>query len=237
MITPDAGVDFHALRIAGLRRTDVRGALDAVAGVQPAVGAPLEAIGRGMPDRVFVDAVEHDLRRTIGNVVAVAIGNEQQLRQVQHPHAAEADLDAGGFAALIPEHGAAIVLAVAVGVFENDDAVLEFRVPAAEVVAGPGVVFQHPQSAALVGGDGDRVLHVGFGGEDLQLEARRKFGGPGHFVRRTRRGCRLFRIVGRRKIGGGRRRGEHGQQAQRGEHSTDEHRESPAGSCKAEPEG
>jgi len=70
--------------------------------------------------------------------------------------------------ALIPKHGSLVVAAVAVGVLEDHDAVAELGVPQPELGAGPGVILDDPEPAALVGRDRDRVLHVGLGGEHSQ---------------------------------------------------------------------
>ena len=57
---------------------------DAVAAVKPAVRAPAEAVKR-LVGIVQPPAVEQDLRRAVGSVVAVAVGNEQQMRRCADP--------------------------------------------------------------------------------------------------------------------------------------------------------
>jgi len=61
-----------------------------VPGVQPAIWAPPQTVGRRVADAVLVDAIQNDLGRAVGYVVAVAVGNEQQVGQVQQPDTAEA---------------------------------------------------------------------------------------------------------------------------------------------------
>ena len=92
----DAAVAVDALvgRRAGL--ADVGGAGAAVAAVEPAVRAPGEAVGEVVPAFLVAEAVEDHLaarRRACRRLRG--IGNEIELRRRHHPHAAEADLDAG----------------------------------------------------------------------------------------------------------------------------------------------
>ena len=66
-----------ALVVGRARAADAAGGEDAVAAVEPAVGAPLEAVedvvlGLGGP------AVEDDLGLAVGHVVAVLVGDEEQ---------------------------------------------------------------------------------------------------------------------------------------------------------------
>ena len=93
MIAPDAGVERHALVVGRAGLADLRVREDAVAAVEPAVRSPGEGVQRLV--RVLVaPAVEQDLRRAVGLVVAVRVGNEQQVRRRADPDAAEADLEA-----------------------------------------------------------------------------------------------------------------------------------------------
>ena len=71
------------------------------------------------------EAVEHDLGRPVGDVVAVAVGQEQQPRRAQQPDAAESQLDAGEHLHLVGEDRPPVEPAVAVGVFKDQDAVAQ----------------------------------------------------------------------------------------------------------------
>src|SRR5205807_8733551 len=100
-----------------------------------------------------VPAVENDLRRTVGHVVAVAVGDEEQVRRGTDPDAAEAELDAGDVGDLVMEDFASIKMAVAVFVLEDKDAILaRFAV---SLPLGIGVVLRDPEPAAVVDGEGD----------------------------------------------------------------------------------
>ena len=86
MVTPDGlAEEFHAL--------DVRRAGAAVSTVKPAIGPPRERVRAAV--RVFeAEAGEFYFRGAIGDVVAVLIRIEEEVRRVQHPHAAAAGDDA-----------------------------------------------------------------------------------------------------------------------------------------------
>ena len=74
------------------------------------------------------EAVEHDLGRTVGDVVAIAVGNEQQLRRTEQPGAAKPELHAAEPLNVVGEDRALVGTAIAIGVFENHDAVAETEV-------------------------------------------------------------------------------------------------------------
>ena len=161
MIAPDAGVERHALVVGRARLADARVREHAVAAVEPAVRAPDEGVERLV--RVLVGpAVEQDLRLAVGHVVAVAIGNEQQVRRRADPHAAEADFQAAHQVQPLGEHRALVELAVAVGVFEDQDAVAALALRRADRIL---VRLGDPQPAAVVDRHRDRLLHVRLGGE------------------------------------------------------------------------
>src|SRR5206468_2259646 len=125
MIAPDAGVDGSALLFRRARLADERVREDAVAAVQPAIGAPDEGVERLV--RVLVaPAIEDDLRRPGGLVFTVLDGDEQQLGRLPDPDAAEADLESADKIKALIEDGALVELAVAVGVLEDEDAVAGF---------------------------------------------------------------------------------------------------------------
>ena len=128
MIPPDAGVDLRALVVGRARLADVRMREHAVTAVQPAVGAPDERVERFV--RVLIrPAVEQHLRRAVRFVVAVFVGNEQQLGRRADPHAAETDFEPADQVELFGEHGPFVELSVAVDVFENEDPVAGLRLP------------------------------------------------------------------------------------------------------------
>ena len=191
-----------ALRLRGARTADQRGGQNAVPSVEPAVRPPLQAVGDVVPDARVVPAIEHHLRFAVGHVVAVAIGNEEQARRTQRPDAAEADLDAGQYLALVPEDGALVEPAVVVGVFENDDAIAQAKIEV-HLAFGVGVILGHPQPAARVGRHGDRILHVRLGGEDGRVKSGRQPEVSRHLDRRGKDvGAKRLGVEGIGKVGG-----------------------------------
>ena len=103
----------------------------ALAAVEPAVRSPHEAVGDGM--RVLEpEAREAHLGRSVRHVVAVAVGVEEQIGRVHHPHAAAADDHGVGHVEPVEEYLVPVVHAVAVGVLVDRDDV------GAAVVAGRG---------------------------------------------------------------------------------------------------
>ena len=168
--------------------------------IQPAIRPPLQSVRRRMSDRRFVKSVEHNLRRTIGNVVAVSVGNEQQVRQTDGPDAAVADFDTGQLAGRVPEDGPFIMLAISICVFQDHDAVALIPVETPCSAPRPAIILSHPQAAPFISCDGNRVLHIGLGRKDRQNEPRRQLGRLNDIGGRHRRSRRLFRILGDRKV-------------------------------------
>ena len=119
---------------------------------------------------VLAPAVEQDLGRAIGAVVAVSVGNEIELRGRTDPDSAEADLEAADQVQVIGEDLAGIEAAVAVGVFEDEDAIarLSLRHP-----PRVGVGLGDPETASVVDRHRDRLNDVGLAGEKGDFEPRR----------------------------------------------------------------
>ncbi len=219
MITPDAAVDRNALLLRRAGSADVRGGDDAVAAVEPAVGAPGEAVEDVVPG-FERPAIEHDLGRAGGqssrhtpcavflrrrNILCIVtrrgngtrsvpttllLGrlldrNEDEVRRRARPDAAEAVVDAGEVLDVVGEDGAFVVHAVAVGVFEDDDAILaRFRIG---LPVGIRVALRDPDSPAIVEAKRDRLHDIGLAGEEGRLEAGRQR----HFLRGDASGQRL----------------------------------------------
>ncbi len=142
MVAPDAaggGLTFLARRAGNVRPTR---AGDADATVEPAIGAPLQAVGECVAaPRRGAETVEEDLRRAAG-FVAVS-GNPEQIRRTQGVDATEAALDAGEHLEIVGEDRALVEVAVVVGVFEDQDAIAKLEVEALLVV-GVGIVLRNP---------------------------------------------------------------------------------------------
>ncbi len=94
VIAPDELAHRVDRRLLAAVVLDVAGDGAALAGVQPAVRPPLQAVGAGVG--VFqAEAFQQDLRRAVGHVVVVLVRVEEEVRRIEHPQAAAA-LDAGG---------------------------------------------------------------------------------------------------------------------------------------------
>ena len=109
-----------------------------------------------------IPAVELDHGFTVGPVIAVVVGDKEQVRRGADPYSAEAQLDPGEVGPLVVKDCPAIELSVVVGVFENQDSVLASRASQPDRV---GVVFDDPEPPSVIDGHGDRLDDVGLGGE------------------------------------------------------------------------
>ena len=165
----DAGAhhDRHCVRIArvpGLGRGE-----DAVRHVKSAVRPPGEAVEQLVA--VFEAEAGQHLRLFIGNIIAIGVAQEPQVRGLANIHPAVADEQAGGQRHAIGEDGHLVGHAVAIHVLEDLDTV-------AALLAGLGaerifIELQHPQPPALVERHGDGVHHLRLAGEEAHLETGR----------------------------------------------------------------
>jgi len=204
MKSPDAAFNGDALRVGRTRDTDITGAGSAAATVKPAVGSPAESIGKIV---VVVpgdgEAIEDDFGLAIGDVVAIAIRNEEELRRTHCPDAAASEFDAGEHLQLVGEDLALVGFSVAVLVVENDDAIAEVEVEAFAAF-GVSVVFGDPHAAFAIPSHCDGILDLGFSGVDGGLESFGEFEGSRSFLGRRRVGFLvLFAVVGRGEFSGG----------------------------------
>src|SRR5437870_2680246 len=95
----------------------------AMTAIEPAVGSPDETVERLV--RILQSpAVEHDARRAGGFVLAGFDRDEEQLRRLPHPDAAEAEFDSGDEVQPFVEDSALVEDSVAIGILEDQDAVL-----------------------------------------------------------------------------------------------------------------
>jgi hypothetical protein len=96
MEAPDAALDGDALVLGGAGLADLAGAGAAAATVEPAAGSEAETVGEVV---VVVlsdgETIEDDLRLGVGDVVAVFIGDEEELGRAHRPEAAASGFDAG----------------------------------------------------------------------------------------------------------------------------------------------
>ncbi len=118
MIAPHALLKLDA---ANVRRDRA-----SLAAIQPAIGPPGQRVGHRVG--VFhAKAREQHFGIAVGHVVAIAIGVEQQIGHLQHEHAAVAKRQSAGQVQTGDEILRPIRPAVAVGVFQDRDAVGALR--------------------------------------------------------------------------------------------------------------
>src|SRR5688572_23923919 len=135
--------------------------------VEPPVRSPGAAVG----DVVYAlapEAIEQHERCTVGLVILVLVRDEQQVWRRDDPDAAEAVLDSRHARETVGEHAAAIVLSVAVSVFQDDDPVLPLLPLRIRVILG------HPYAPVIIETEPDRLPHVRLGGEDAGHKSRRQ---------------------------------------------------------------
>ena len=180
VVAPDAGVDLRPLVGRGARLADARVGEDAVAAVEPAVGAPDEGV-ESFVGVLPAPAVEEHPRLAVGDVVAIGVGDEEEVGGRTDPHAAEADREAADEVQAVFEDLAGIEPMVAVGVLEDQDPVAGlFRRDSLRIGIGLG----DPQPPAVVEAHRDRLTHVGLGGEELHGKAGGRRHRLGRFLRR-----------------------------------------------------
>ena len=90
---PNAGIEIEAVffRCAGF--TDERVGKDALATIEPAVGSPDEGV-EGFVSILDAPAVEEDFRFGVGDIVAIGIGNEDEVGRGTEVDSAVSDGDA-----------------------------------------------------------------------------------------------------------------------------------------------
>ena len=147
------------------------------AAVQPTIGAPAQAIGKIVGTAIGNNkTVEHCFGRAVGNIVAIAIRNEQQLWRAHQPYATAPHFHTGEHLNLVGKNRAAFGVAVVVGVFKNDDSVAKRKVEPQRPF-GIRVVFRYPHSSPSIPCHGNGVLNSGFRGKNTGTKPRRKLHG------------------------------------------------------------
>ena len=121
---------------------------------------------------LIAPAVEQDLRGA-GCSWLVAVGHryKHQIRRRPHPHASKADLNPADQIQSLNEDGALVELPVAIGILKNQDAVLTLALLRAYRI---GIGFRNPESAAMIDGESNRLLHIWFPREQSRLEPGRQ---------------------------------------------------------------
>ena len=215
MIAPDhATLEMDARRALRIesRPHHAAGGGAALPSVDPPIGAPDQSIGHGM-GVLQAEAGEVDDRRTIGHVVAIGVGKEEQVGRVHDPHPAAPRQHGVGHVEPVHEHPMTIGQPVAIGVFMDGDPVaarcVSRRRLGHSVVLGPVVlvatehlgtgrigilpVLGHPKPTPGVEAEVRGLGHLGLVQQQVHAEVGRRFHeghrlgrgllGPGHELR------------------------------------------------------
>jgi hypothetical protein len=166
MVSPDTGIDLDALRVARAWFADIAGRLNPVSSVEPTIGSPFETVGWRVTNDPFIESIEHDDRRTVGNVIPVSVGKEKKIWQADSPNPSVAHFNAGQFASIVPKDSSLIVFSIAILIFKNDNAIPLISVEATRSTTCPTIVLCHPKATSFIGGNRNRILDVGFGCKD-----------------------------------------------------------------------
>jgi hypothetical protein len=123
--------------------------------VQPSVRAPGERI-RQRARVLHAEAGEQHFGIAVGHVVVVAVGIEQEIRDVEHEDAAVAERDARRQVQSADEVLGPVDASIAVGIFQNRDPIGSFRPPRRRlgnpVVDGPRIAVDlHPLESGRIG--------------------------------------------------------------------------------------
>ena len=196
LVPPRLGVvspDQLAHRVNGLgvdsRPLDVARCCASLAGVQPAVRTPSQAVGHRV--RVLeTESFEQNDRVRVGDVVVVLVGIEQQVGRVEHEDATASAGEGTGDVQPVDKRLVLVQYAVAVGVLVDRDLVSSADPVGGRqrhlVVDGPQVlvaadhlqpggigvlrVVEDPQPASFVPVDEQRLTDQGLGQHLLELQ-------------------------------------------------------------------
>ncbi len=118
---------------------------------------------------LVAEAVEEDLGRPVGNVVAVGVGDEEEVGCGADPDAAMAEFEAADEIQILGEDLAGLEGAVAVGIGEDDEAVEALALGTARGIA---VGLRDPEATPFVDGERDGLADLGFGGDQFGAKTR-----------------------------------------------------------------
>ena len=119
----------------------------------------------------IIDAptVEQNLRRTIGDVIAIFVWNECQIRRRADKHSTKTTRQPGRECQLVSESFLLVEDSIAVGVFQNlnpADRIIGM-LPSSLVIE----VFSNPDPTSIVKAERDRLCDVRLGREHRNFEA------------------------------------------------------------------
>ena len=167
---PDASIEVEAVVFRSTRFSDERVGENALATVEPAVGAPDETV-EGFVAVLHAPAVEKYFGFGVGNIVAISVGNENEIGRRAEVDPAVSDGNSGGEGDFVVEEFFGIEDSVAVGVLKNLNATELFVFVGAPVDVV--VVFHDPDAAFGIESEGDGFADVWFGGVNGNVESLR----------------------------------------------------------------
>ena len=127
------------------------------------------------------ETIENNFGRSVGDVITVAVGNEQELRRAEQPDASKTKFHAAEPLNVVGKNRPLVGTAVPVGVFENQDPITQPQIEDLAAV-GISVILGDPEAPTRIPGHRDRVSHLRLGGEYIDVKS---LGNP-----ETRRGRR-----------------------------------------------
>ena len=133
-----------------------------------------------------IKSIEKNLWRTVGDVVAIGVGNEDEFGRTGCKDSAIANFESADEIEFIGKYFVGFEGTVAVLVFENNNAVISLFVRTSK---GIGEGFGDPNPATAIEGESDGLTELRFVSDGLDLEA---FGNPHPIGRLTRLGCGIF---------------------------------------------
>lgn len=167
---PDASIEVEAVVFRSTRFSDERVGENALATVEPAVGAPDETV-EGFVAVLHAPSVEKNFGFGVGDVVAIGVGNEDKIRWSSKVNTTVSDRDTGSEGDLVVEELLGVEDSVAVGVLKNLNATELFVFVGAPVDVV--VVFHDPDAASGIESEGDGFADVWFGGVNGNVESLR----------------------------------------------------------------
>lgn len=167
MKAPDSRFDAETFILWCSRFSDQGRVEHSVATVKPAVMTPEERVG-GLMGIVGRKAIEQNLRRAVGFVVAIGIGDEEELGSTRGEDTAVTDFESGDEVEIVSEDLVGFEGSIVVLVLKDNEAVFAFAFFLSTWV---GVGFGHPDAATGIKGEGDGLPELWLTGNRLDLES------------------------------------------------------------------
>ena len=164
MKSPDPTGNHRPLRTGGTGPTNVGTLRQSNSAIKPTVRTPVKIIQYII--RRCLKTIEHHNGWSVGNIVAVGIGDKRQFRGIGQPYTAVSYCNPAQITSAAPKHFPPIKSTVVVDIFENQNAIRSSILPP----LGVRIILDNPQPAAIVKVKGDRAAQIGFTSEQGYLE-------------------------------------------------------------------